>query len=78
MGNSIFNLLSNSKIQGSPMNIMQAFKQFMTQNRGKNPNEVIQQMLSSGKLNQSQLNQAQQTAKQIEGSLSQFKNMFGF
>lgn len=64
--------------QGGPMNMMQAFQQFMQQNQGKNPNEVIQQMLSSGKLNQQQLNQAQQMAKQIEGPLSGLKSMFGF
>ena len=79
MGNSIFNLLGGSKkLQNNPMNMMQAFQQFMMQNEGKNPNEVIQKMLSSGKLNQNQLNQAQQMAQQIKGPLSQFKKMFGF
>ncbi len=64
--------------QGGPMNMMQAFQQFMQQNQGKNPNEMIQQMLSSGKLNQQQLNQAQQMAKRMEGPLSGLKGMFGF
>lgn len=64
--------------QGRPMNMMQAFQQFMQQNQGKNPNEMIQQMLSSGKLNQQQLNQAQQMAKQMEGPLSGLKGIFGF
>lgn len=64
--------------QGSPVNMMQAFQQFIQQNQGKNPNEMIQQMLSSGKLNQQQLNQAQQMAKQMEGPLSGLKSMFGF
>ena len=64
--------------QGSPVNMMQAFQQFMQQNQGKNPNEMIQQMLSSGRLNQQQLNQAQQMAKQMEGPLSGLKSMFGF
>lgn len=64
--------------QGGPMNMMQAFQQFMQQNQGKNPNEMIQQMLSSGKLNQQQLNQAQQMAKQMEGPLNGLKSMFGF
>lgn len=64
--------------QGGPMGMMQAFQQFMQQNQGKNPNEMIQQMLSSGKLNQNQLNQAQQMAKQMEGQLSGLKSMFGF
>ena len=64
--------------QGGPMNMMQAFQQFMQQNQGKNPNEMIQQLLSSGELNQQQLNQAQQMAKQIEGPLGALKGMFGF
>lgn len=64
--------------QGGPVNMMQAFQQFMQQNQGKNPNEMIQQLLSSGKLNQQQLNQAQQMAKQMEGPLSGLKGMFGF
>ena len=63
---------------GGPMNMMQAFQQFMQQNQGKNPNEMIQQLLSSGKLNQQQLNQAQQMAKQMEGPLGALKGMFGF
>ena len=64
--------------QSSPGNMMQAFQQFMQQNQGKDPNEMIQQLLSSGKLNQQQLNQAQQMAKQREGPLSGLKGMFGF
>lgn len=64
--------------QGGSMNMMRAFQQFMQQNQGKNPNEVIQEMLSSGKLNQQQLNQAQQMEKQMEGPLSGLKSMFGF
>lgn len=64
--------------QGGPMDMMQAFQQFMQQNQGKNPNEMIQQLLSSGKLNQQQLNQVQQMAKQMEGPLSGLKGMFGF
>lgn len=58
--------------------MMQAFQQFMQQNQGKNPNEMIQQMVSSGKINQNQLNQAQQMAKQMERQFSGFKSMFGF
>lgn len=64
--------------QGGPMDMLQAFQQFMQQNQGKNPSEMIRQLLSSGKLNQQQLNQAQQMAKQIEGPLNGLKSMFGF
>ena len=76
MANPFFNAMGGQ--QAGPMNMMQAFQQFMRQNQGKNPNEVLQRMLSSGKLNQQQLNHAQQMAKQIEGPLSGLKSMFGF
>lgn len=64
--------------QGGPLGMIQAFRQFMTQNQGKDPNEIIQQMVSSGKLNQQQLNQAQQMARQMGGALDGLKGMFGF
>lgn len=60
--------------QRGPMN----FVQFMNQMRGKDPNQLLQDMLSSGKINQNQLNQAQQMAKQMESQFSGFKSMFGF
>lgn len=79
MANPFFSAMGGANSpQGGQMNMMQAFQQFMQQNQGKNPNEVLQRMLSSGKLNQQQLNQAQQIAKQIEGPLSGLKSMFGF
>lgn len=79
MGNPLYNSLNGAQAQsGGSMNMIQAFQQFMNQNRGKDPNEMLQQMLSSGRINQSQLNQAQQAAKQIEGQMSGLKSMFGF
>lgn len=79
MANPFFSAMGGGQgPQGGPMNVMQAFQQFMQQNQGKNPNEMIQQMLTSGRLNQQQLNQVQQMAKQFEGPLSGLKSMFGF
>lgn len=79
MANPFFGAMGGAQgPQGGPVNMMQAFRQFMQQNQGKNPNEMIQQLLSSGKLNQQQLNQAQQMAKQMEGPLGALKVMFGF
>lgn len=79
MANPLFKALNGANSpQGGPVNMIQAFQQFMQQNQGKNPNEMIQQLLSSGKLNQQQLNQAQQMAKQMEGPLGALKGMFGF
>lgn len=60
------------------MNPMQMFPQFMNQMRGKDPNQILQDMLSSGRLNQNQLNQAQQMAQQMAGQFNGFKSMFGF
>lgn len=74
MGNPFFNAMVGGGLRGGPMN----FVQFMNQMKGKNPNEVLNQMLTSGKINQSQLNQAQEMAKQMEDQLSGFKSMFGF
>lgn len=79
MSNPFFKAMGGAQgPQGGPMNMMQAFQQFMQQNQGKNPNDMIQQLLSSGKLNQQQLNQAQQMAKQMERPLSGLRSMFGF
>lgn len=79
MANPVFQAINPARgPQGGPMNMMQAFQQFMQQNQGKDPNEMIQQMLSSGKLNQGQLNQVQQMAKQVEGRFSGLRSMFGF
>ena len=74
MANSIFDALNGSgKQQGGPMN----FVQFMGQMKGKDPNQILNQMLSSGKLSQEQLNQVQQMAKQVEDQFSGFRSMFG-
>lgn len=58
MSNPIFQAL------GQP-NLRQQFHQFMNQMRGKDPNAIIQQMVSSGRISQDQLNQAQQRAQQM-------------
>ena len=48
------------------------FKQFMQQMRGQDPNKLIQQLVSSGKVSQQQLDAAQ---KQANAYKSQFENM---
>lgn len=54
------------------------FQQFMGQMQGENPQEMINQMLTSGQLSQQQLNAIQQRAQQIAPMLNGMKNMFGF
>lgn len=55
-------------------NILQQFGQFMQQMKGKNPSEMINRLVSEGKVSQEQLNQAQAQAQQMQGI---FKPFFG-
>lgn len=74
MGSSLFDsmgLQAQNPIGGQ-------FQQFMGQMQGKNPQEMINQMLTSGQLSQQQLNAIQQRAQQIAPMLNGMKNMFGF
>lgn len=70
---SFFNSLGGAKPPQMPMNGMQGmvqrFQQFRQMFTG-DPKQQIQQMLNSGKVNQSQYNQAVQMAQQ-------FKQMIG-
>ena len=56
-------------------NMMQQFQQFMNQMRGKDPNAMIQELVSSGRVSQQQLDQAQKQAQQIANT---FQSMPGF
>lgn len=72
MANSLFNALGGKTPQQHP------FVQFMNQMRWQNPTDIINQMVSSGKISQEQLNQVQQQAKSMMSQFDVFKNMFGF
>lgn len=54
------------------------FIQFMKSMKGKDPNQIINNMISSGQISQQQLNIVQQKAKQFRGLFNGFKSMFGF
>ena len=56
-------------------NMMQQFQQFMSQMRGKDPDAMIQELVSSGQVSQQQLDQAQRQAQQIANT---FQSMPGF
>lgn len=79
MGSSLYNSMGG-QAQSNP--IGGQFQQFMGQIKGqmqgRNPQEVINQMVSSGQLSQQQLNAIQQRAQQIAPMLNGMKNMFGF
>ena len=58
------NLFNN--LQQNPMqNMMQRFQQFKQTFSG-NPQQIVQQMLNSGKISQEQYNQAVQMANQFQ------------
>ena len=51
--------------------------QFMNQMKGKDPNAMIQEMVSSGRISQDQLNQVQKQARQMQGMFEGMRGMFG-
>lgn len=61
MANQLFNMIGN---QSPNNNIIQQFNQFKKSFSG-NPQQMIQQMLNSGKITQDQLNSAMQRANQL-------------
>ena len=61
---------------GTPMG--NAVVNFMNQMRGNDPHVIIQQMIQSGQLTQSQLDAVQQRARQITPMFDSFRKMFNF
>lgn len=64
--------LPNTSDPATPQNMMQAFGNFMQAMQGRNPDQVLNAMLNSGKLPQGALQQAQAMARQFEPMLSRF------
>lgn len=58
-------------------NMIQQFQQFMNQMRGKDPNAMIQELVSSGRVSQQQLDAAQKQAQQMQGMFDGMRGMFG-
>ena len=58
-------------------NMIQQFQQFMNQMRGKDPNAMIQELVSSGRVSQQQLDQAQRQAQQMAAMFEPLRGMFG-
>ena len=66
MSNPLYNALG-----GAPQsNLAQRFQAFVSQMQGQDPQALINQLVSSGRVSQAQLNQAQQQARQLSGLLS--------
>ena len=72
MPNALFNALGNPQ-----NNTLQQFMQFMQSMRGRDPNQMINELVSSGRVSQEQLNQVQNQARQMEGMFSSIRGMFG-
>ena len=58
--------------------LMMQFNQFMQQMKGQDPNAIINQLVASGSINQQQINQAHQRAREFETQFEQMKKFFGF
>ncbi len=74
MANPFFKSMGNTPQE----NMFSQFQNFMNQMKGRDPNAILNEMISSGKVNQSQLNTAQQQAQQLMGQFDSMKSMFGF
>jgi DNA repair protein RadC len=61
MSNPLFGMMQSQM----PNNLLQRFQQFQQMFRG-DPRQQIQQMLNSGKVSQTQYNQAIQMAQQLQ------------
>ena len=62
MSNPLFNQLN----QNNPASMIQQFNDFRKQMQNINPKDEVMKMLQNGKINQQQLNQAQQMAQQFQ------------
>lgn len=72
MSNPLFQALGGGTGGKNPMGMIQQFRRFMSEMRGKDPTEEINKLLQSGRVNQQQLNQAQQMAQQMQGLFKGF------
>lgn len=68
MNSTIFNAMSGNMPIGNVQNIMRQVNQ-LKQTFSGDPQQAVNQMLQSGRINQMQLNQAKQLAKQIQSML---------
>ena len=60
---------------GPRPSMMQQFQQFMSQMQGRDPKAMLDELVSSGRVSQEQLNAAQQRAQQLANV---FQSMPGF
>lgn len=78
MGSSLFDSMGRQAQNPIGGQFQQFMGQIKGQMQGRSPQDVINQMVSTGQLSQQQLNAIQQRAQQIAPMLNGMKNMFGF
>lgn len=78
MSSSLYNSMGRQTQNPIGGQFQQFMGQIKSQMQGRNPQDVINQMVSTGQLSQQQLNAIQQRAQQIAPMLDGMKNMFGF
>ena len=67
MTNPILQAMGKSAMPNSPMIVVQQFMQFKQQMQGKDPQKIVEQMLSDGRMSQQQFEQLKQQAEQFKG-----------
>ena len=74
MGNPMLDMLSRGapeqfagagNMSGGPMQMMQQFSQFRRMMQGRNPQQMVQNLLSSGQMTQEQFEQLKQQANDL-------------
>ena len=75
MGNPMLDMLSRGsqnhfagagKMSGGPMQMMQQFAQFRRMMQGRNPQQMVQNLLQSGQMTQAQFEQLKQQANELQ------------
>ena len=75
MGNPMLDKLSRGATQhfagagnmsGGPMQMMHQFAQFRRMMQGRNPQQMVQNLLSSGQMSQAQFEQLKQQANELQ------------
>ena len=75
MGNPMLDMLSrgaqnhfagSGKMSGGPMQMMQQFAQFRRMMQGRNPQQMVQNLLSSGQMSHAQFEQLKQQASELQ------------
>ena len=56
----------NGNMSGGPMQMMQQFAQFRRMMQGRNPQQMVQNLLSSGQMSQAQFEQLKQQASELQ------------